>query len=374
MAKNPGASLQLVGAKVNLLVDAIEELRQLGLKEINTELPELVLVGDQSAGKSTLMGAIAEINLPKDKGMCTRCPANIKTAPADTWSCSVSLHEYYHFTTEKSRVPTKAKPFPPWVENADPSPIVRPFKTISKKEELENILKWAQVALLNPTQDHRAFIPGSGSLAQHDLRPDYRHEADFSPNLVAIEISGPGLPALSFYDLPGIFASSAHKDEKYLIKVFENLAGKYIKHENALIICAITMQNDPGLSRTAALIGELKAERRTIGVLTMPDRLQDGSTHKDYDAILKGTAHVLPHGYFVTKQPGPGFVQNRSDYHQQARDEEDHYFDHDERWTGEWSEYRERCGTAAIQKYLSQEFARMIVYRYNHFPTISSRY
>jgi len=41
----PGASLQIVGEKVNLLVDAIEELRKLGLKEIATELPELVLVG-----------------------------------------------------------------------------------------------------------------------------------------------------------------------------------------------------------------------------------------------------------------------------------------------------------------------------------------
>lgn len=71
----PGASLELVGEKVSLLVNAIEELRKLGLKEIDTELPELVLVGDQSAGKSSLMGAIAEINLPKDKGMCTRCPA-----------------------------------------------------------------------------------------------------------------------------------------------------------------------------------------------------------------------------------------------------------------------------------------------------------
>lgn len=81
----PGASLELVGEKVSLLVNAIEELRKLGLKEIDTELPELVLVGDQSAGKSSLMGAIAEINLPKDKGMCTRCPANIKTSSADTW-------------------------------------------------------------------------------------------------------------------------------------------------------------------------------------------------------------------------------------------------------------------------------------------------
>jgi hypothetical protein len=147
----PGASLQIVGEKVALLVDAIEELRQLGLKELDTELPELVLIGDQSAGKSTLMGAIAEINLPKDKGMCTRCPANIKTSPADTWSCTVSLHQYYYFSSDRIRTPTKRQPFPPWKESPD-GMVKIPFKTIYQKSELEDVLRWAQVAQLNPRQ------------------------------------------------------------------------------------------------------------------------------------------------------------------------------------------------------------------------------
>src|SRR4051794_40864321 len=136
-----GKSLQIVGEKVNLLVNAIEELRKLGLKEIDTELPELVLVGDQSAGKSTLMGAIAEINLPKNKGMCTRCPANIKTSPAESWSCTVSLHEYYYHCPEHRRAPTKNQPFPPWKEFDDQGITIRPFKTIVNKAELEDVLK-----------------------------------------------------------------------------------------------------------------------------------------------------------------------------------------------------------------------------------------
>lgn len=357
----PGASLQIVGQRVNLLVDAIEELRKLGLREIDTELPELVLVGDQSAGKSSLMGAIAEINLPKNSGMCTRCPANIKTAPADTWTCTVSLHEYYKYTNDTRRTPTKAQPFPPWMEDQEQGLTIRPFKTVSDKSELEEVLRWAQIALLNPSLDYHQFIPGSGAIAQNG-KQGHKHEADFSPNIVAIEISGPRLPALSFYDLPGIFVSAANKEEQYLIKVFENLAAKYIKHENALIILAMTMANDPGLSKTSAIIEKYKAEKRTIGVLTMPDRLQKGSTHMDFDAILRGTNHALPRGYFVTKQPGPEFVP-RIDYHLQAREDEDAFFDSDPLFTGEWREFRDRCGTTAIQTYLSQEFARLIAQR-----------
>jgi hypothetical protein len=357
-----GASLQIVGEKVNLLVNAIEELRKLGLKEIAHELPELVLVGDQSAGKSSLMSAIAEINLPKDAGMCTRCPSNIKTLPADTWSCTVSLHEYYQFSgpIDGKRIPqpTKNQPFPPWRENSEL--IVRPFKTISNKAELENILRWAQIALLNPSKDFKMFVPGSGTYAQNGF--SQKNEADFSPNIVAIEISGPGLPALSFYDLPGIINNAATREENYLIKVFENLATKYIRHENALIICAVTMKIDPGLSRTSFIIGQCRAERRCVGVLTMPDRLEIGSQN-DYDDILHRRAHILPRGYFVTKQPGADFQLKGNDYHAQAREEEQIFFDTDPRWSGDWSEFRERCGTAALQAYLSQELAKLILRR-----------
>ena len=355
----PGASLELVGEKVSLLVNAIDELRKLGLKEIDTELPELVLVGDQSAGKSSLMGAIAEINLPKDKGMCTRCPANIKTSSAEIWSCTVSLHESYRYSATTRRVPTKKVPFPPWVENE--SFVVKHFKTISEKSELENVLRWAQIALLNPNENYRSFIPGTGAIAGEGLPGNHKHQCDFSPNIVAIEIAGPRLPALSFYDLPGIFQSAASKEEEYLIPVFENLARKFIKRPKALIICARTMATDPGNCRTITLIREENAQKRTIGVLTMPDRLPEGSIHQDFDKILRKEAHVLHRGYFVTKQPGPNFALLGNDYHIQAREEEDAFFNTDPRWVGEWDAFRDRCGTGAIQSYLSQEFARLIV-------------
>lgn len=196
-SKFPGASFKLIGRFVNLLVDAIETLRGLGLHELATELPELILVGDQSAGKSSLMSAIAEINLPKSEGICTRCPLNIKTSTATTWSCTVSLHLYYdyHRTTRRIPRPTNENRFPPW-DNAGRLTIHK-FKTISEKSELENVLRWAQIALLNPSQDFRAFIPGTGVVANSGV--DYvNNEADFSPNIVMIEISGPNLPALSF--------------------------------------------------------------------------------------------------------------------------------------------------------------------------------
>ncbi|OBT59785.1 hypothetical protein VE03_10532, partial [Pseudogymnoascus sp. 23342-1-I1] len=90
-APSQESGLHIVGRRVQVLVDAINDIRGMGLDYL-VDLPQLVLVGDQSAGKSSLMGALAEIHLPQDSGCYTRCPTHIKTGHAETWSCKISLH------------------------------------------------------------------------------------------------------------------------------------------------------------------------------------------------------------------------------------------------------------------------------------------
>ncbi|CZS92619.1 uncharacterized protein RAG0_03180 [Rhynchosporium agropyri] len=352
------SGLEVVGRNVKKLVETIEKLKRIGLKSIDAQLPELVLVGDQSAGKSSLMGAIAEINLPKGQSMCTRCPTNIRTSSSETWTCIITLEISYSFQAHKGRAQEK---FPHWAEN-DESVIVS-FMEITDKTELEQALRCAQKAILNPSSDPQCFISRNGFDPSQATESD---EARFSPNVIAVAIAGPGLPDLSFYDLPGLFQAAEAEEQKYLIKVFDNLTAKYIKHENAIIICAMTMQNDPGISKTKGFVGNLKADNRCIGVLTMPDRIQQNETvaHQDYTKILANTAFVLqPHGYFVTKQPGPDSLAKGPRYHEIARQEENDFFESSGVWGpgGEWHQFRHRCGTATIQEYLSKVFARQIL-------------
>lgn len=362
----PESGLHIVGRKANILVDAINELRGFGLDHV-VPLPELVLVGDQSAGKSSLMSALAEIQLPRSEGICTRCPASIQTLPKKEWTCTVSLEKkFVHTGAKPKKSPPKDRPFLPWIErnNVD----VIDFKTIHDKNELEVVMKWAQTALLNPNSNVEEFIPGTGARANAN---DTRTEEKFSPNVVRIEISGPELPSLLFYDLPGIFQSASNPEDQYLVEVFRNLAKRYIMRRNALIICAVQMRTDPSNSCTSAVIRELNANARCLGVLTMPDQLQ-GGRHLEFESILRGEAHRFGHGYFVTKQPGPNTKLHGPNYHTDARREEEDFFDTEELWTHDWAIFRERCGTTAIQKYLSQEFARQIAARYFIFtPTVN---
>lgn len=356
------SGLEVVGRDVNKLIETIEKLKRIGLKSISTVLPELVLVGDQSAGKSSLMGAIAEIHLPKGASMCTRCPTNIKTSAADEWTCSVSLSISYTYDPVKR----SSQAFPNWADSDEL--VIHPFVVIDDKNGLEEVIKAAQTALLNPHQDFESFVPSAVDFSRNPAWPKRLvDEAKFSPNVISVEISGPGLPELSLYDLPGLFQAAEDTESQYLVGVFESLTRKYIMHENALIICAITMQNDPHLSRTKALIGDCKAEDRCIGVLTMPDRMQSESAHRDYSKIFKGLTYKLKHGYFVCKQPGNDSQAKGPGYHQIARREEREYFENSPLWgpDGEWYEHRRVCGTNTIQQYLSKEFARQILERYD---------
>jgi hypothetical protein len=215
--------IDVIGKHSKVFINAIDELRQYDIEHV-VKLPKIIVVGDQSAGKSSMMSALTGTHIPRKNGTCTRCPANIVTSAAETWSCTISLWQKYEYVPPrqpvKPRDVTKKNPFYPWVER---DLRTLQFKVLTDKAELEEAMKWAQIALLNHNHNYKSFIPGAG---QRWEERDDSTEAEFSPNVVVVSISGPDLTSLSFFDLPGIIANSAKAEQDYLIQAFENLAVK----------------------------------------------------------------------------------------------------------------------------------------------------
>lgn len=359
-------SFRDIGAKLKVFNDTLGELQQIGVSH-DVALPQLVLVGDQSAGKSSLMSGLAGLNLPRSDGVCTRCPIHIRVSRSmardrggPEWSCRVSLQQDYAFCPPGDYEITKAdvtpqSPFPPWVKQPR---VVKEFMTIYDQSDIDTVLRWAQIAILNHDQNHELYIPGTGAITKQRLLDEEaeRTAAKFSPNTVALEIKGPDLPDLSFYDMPGIFRNSAREEDEYLVSVVENLAREYISHEGALIIWAVPMNVDPETSSTLSIIRDLRAQQRTIGVMTKADLLPQGN-YAQWLSMLSGERHRIGHEFFITSRPSDRKLDEQQQW-------EEAYF-HDNSsvlWPEEFHPFRDRCGVeklkTALSEKLGKEFAK----------------
>lgn len=56
------------------LLDTVDKLRNLNVMQEGIQLPTIVVVGDQSSGKSSVLESLAGISLPRGQGICTRVP------------------------------------------------------------------------------------------------------------------------------------------------------------------------------------------------------------------------------------------------------------------------------------------------------------
>ena len=305
-AESAHGGLQVLGRGVRKLVQAIQELRHLGVEDLVLPLPKICVVGDQSAGKSSLIEGISGIKVPRGVGTCTRCPLEINlsesTDPLGPWICKVSLHKKFVYEgnlgtgrplgkkVTKLEGVTRGRPLGPWaLQDSEEFH----FATLTSKDEVERALYLAQLATLNPGKAWENYLPGNP-------KPNEEHQVKFSPNVVRLDISGPALPNLSFTDLPGVISDSDDEDV-YLLDLVQNLVKEYIKAEDCINVLAIPMTHDPQNSRASRLIKDLKAQDRTVGCLTKPDRIQQGESLDLWLDILNGKSYRLGFGYHVIK-------------------------------------------------------------------------
>ncbi|KAK3940450.1 P-loop containing nucleoside triphosphate hydrolase protein [Diplogelasinospora grovesii] len=385
-------ALQSLGQKLKDINDCLGELQALGIQHV-ASLPELVLVGDQSSGKSSLMSAIAGLSLPRSSDTCTRCPTHIRISRADEWSCRVFLKQDYEFRARNHPITVRdvkdSDPFPPWVKLPPSQQARHEFKTVRDKfdsDEIELVLRCAQLAILNPGQPYRAFIPKlkgecpKAARKQHMERlkeKEGNFEAQFSPNTVALEVRGPDLADLNFYDLPGVIVSARRREEDFLVSVVRNLTREYISRQNAIILWAVPMNADAMNSYALKVIQEMKAERRCVGAMTKADLLpKEAQAHGSWLSMLKGQTHQLGWGYFITSRPEVRHHDamehdNEGGHHdlEGQNAQEEAFFNRTANpsagdWPHVFEPFKERCGVERLKAFLSsklgEEFSKVL--------------
>lgn len=214
------------------------------------------------------------------------------------------------------------------------------------------MLRLAQLAILNPGTAYENYLPGKAD-------PGPAIQVKFSPNVVRLEISGPGLPNMSFYDLPGVISVPEIDEEQYLVELVSNLVEEYIKDDSCINVLALPMTDDPTNSTASHLIRKVKAEERTVGVLTKPDRVQRGESFDQWVQMLSGQRFRLGLGYYVVKNNPDPTIANTT-----ARVEEREFFRTEEPWASTLSQQSDRFGTLQLQTYLSHKLTAQIKARF----------
>lgn len=333
------------------LIKAIQKLEALSIDSTLPSLPKIVVVGDQSHGKSSIIEAVCDITLPRSEGTCTRCPFLITTTASKTsenWVCKISLHLRYEYLTTSKQ--------PRWEDTGAQNAVE--FAVVTDKSLLDHALRLAQLAILNPQ------MKSSDILMANNL--EIGNKISFSPNIISLEVAAHDMPELSLFDLPGAINIAEKSDEQHLVGFIEKLVKRYVKDEKALILLAVAANCDTDTSTAFKFVDQCKARDRCVGVLTKPDLIIKKS--QQLRRVLNGEIFQVGNGWFVTKQ----LSQEELDegvMHTEAGEREHAFFSRAP-WNTTLGEFEARFGIPNLQGALSQKLTDHIL---DYLPEINAR-
>ncbi|KAG8683246.1 hypothetical protein FRC11_013789, partial [Ceratobasidium sp. 423] len=338
-----GIAASSFGMRQRKLLDLVNRLHNTGI-QAEIDLPQICVVGSQSAGKSSLIESISGIKLPRATGTCTRCPTECRLKYSEEpWTCTVHLR----FLKDASG------------NDINPVRNVQFGEIITRKADVEDRLRRAQLAILNPAVESTRY------LRDPLPRPNSTVVA-FSENFVSVEISGPDVTDLSFCDLPGIIANVREGSDESDIELVKRLVTSYIRKESCIILLTVTCETDFENQGARSLAKQHDPDgKRTIGVLTKPDRIERGEEQK-WLAFIRGETEVLSKGWFCVKQPSPSELEERLSW-SEARQREHEFFSTLHPWATQSLPVRQHFGTARLTTRLSEILSDLIQ---NRMPSL----
>lgn len=218
------------------LLDSVDRLRSQGIDHY-VSLPQIIVCGDQSSGKSSVLEAISGVSFPVKSNLCTRFPTELILRKTQNVGVTVSIVPHHsHSASERASLSNFRE-------------ILDGFDT------LPMLIEKAKTAM------------AIGSFGRA-----------FSKDLLRIEVSGPDRPHLTIVDLPGLIHSETKQQSAADIELVQDVVQSYMKETRSIILAVVSAKNDFAnqivlkLARAADKTGD-----RTLGVITKPDTLIPGS-------------------------------------------------------------------------------------------------
>ncbi|KAI9810024.1 MAG: hypothetical protein M1827_006722 [Pycnora praestabilis] len=317
-----------------ILLTKMDKLREKGISEY-IPLPQLVVVGDQSSGKSSVLEGLTELPFPRDSTLCTRFATRIVFRRAEQESVSVSI-------------------IPSTSSDAIRQEKLKAFQNDGLKAFSVHDFKRILAELRESKASDTMGIPAPGC-------PRAEGQSNFSDDVFSIELCGPEKSHLSVIDVPGIFRTTEEglttEEDKMLVK---NMVRRYIENPRTIILAVVAANVDIATTEILEMAAEVDSSgQRTLGILTKPDLIDKGA-ELDIIDLVRGRKKKLKLGYCVVRNRGK---QERNISSAERDRVESEFFK-----AGPWSSLdKSRVGISALSPRLRDLLGRITRHE---FPTV----
>ena len=239
------ATLDICSQEQAELSDIIDKLRQANL-DGNFGVPHIVVCGDQSSGKSSVLQSISHLPFGVSTFMITSFPIEMNLRHAQKSSFSIELH---------------------------------PDEDRDLQQQL-HIRNFNKTKLDTP--DVSQFNDSIRRAKDHleSLTQNKKRWRDW----LSAEIAGPMQPHLTLVDLPGVTQNT----NGYFVadgKTLKAITEKYISNHNAIVLVVVDGTEIRASEQVLSLVSTCKAEGRSMGVLTHAGLYPSGSSDGAQDKV-----------------------------------------------------------------------------------------
>jgi GTPase SAR1 family protein len=271
------------------LLDVIDLLRSQGVSQY-VPLPQLIVCGDQSAGKSSVLEAVSGFQFPTKDTFCTRFATELILRRGPETSVTVGI------TPGKERSDQ---------ERAALSNFKVPDARI---EDLPSLVESAKekMGLNNSTKA-------------------------FSSDVLRVEVTGPKQTNLTLVDLPGLIHAENKQQSADDINLVSSLVKSYMSEPRSIILAVVSAKNDYANQIVTKLAREVDPKGvRTLGIITKPDTLHVGSeSEREFVNLAKNEHVAFRLGWHILKNRD----YDKRNCSAQERDEEERSFFSKGIWT-----------------------------------------
>ncbi|KAK3324991.1 dynamin family protein [Apodospora peruviana] len=240
--------LQGLGKDQAELLDLIDSVQLAGIGD--DIIPQIVVVGDQSSGKSSVLTSLTGIEFQRHSTACTKHPTEIRLRRNNDSS----------LTGCRTKV---------WI---------LPDKSVQRTDQEWLALEKFERAIDDTPEMLRRCMQEASDLIAPRLDPAVRvNESDprarfASKDKLIIEKSGPNMPALTLVDLPGLVKVDSNKQSVQDVERIEALTDMYMKDPTTTILAVVSGAIEFINATILKKVNQWDPEGdRTMGLLTKPD-------------------------------------------------------------------------------------------------------